>query len=253
MAPTRPVSAPLSLMRLIALETATDVCSVALLEGNQAIHLTLDRPRAHAEQLVPMIGDVLSYAGIRPTDLDAVAVSMGPGSYTGLRIGVSTAKGLVRAVGCALVGVPTLDALAAPAALLAEPGDTVCAVLNARRDEVYAAAYAVGPGHEPVPLGGASAVRTAEVTAWLPTERRGSLWLTGNAAERVRAALADAPTAAVRALPPSLCAASARWVGRLGLERLKDGAQEDPTTFEPFYLKAFVAKASRSVFEKLPF
>jgi tRNA threonylcarbamoyladenosine biosynthesis protein TsaB len=238
-------------MRLIALETATDVCSVALLEGNQAIHLTLDRPRAHAEQLVPMIGDVLSYAGLRPTDLDAVAVSMGPGSYTGLRIGVSTAKGLVRAVGCALVGVPTLDALAAPAALLAAPGDTVCAVLHARRDEVYAAVYEVGAGHEPVPLNAAAAVHTADLAAWLPAERRGSLWLSGPAAECLRAALGDAAT--VRILPPPLCAPSARWTGRLGLERLKDGAQEDPTTFEPFYLKPFVAKQSRSVFEKLPF
>ena len=129
---------------LLALETATDVCSVAVLrDGAVTAQASLHRPRVHAEQLVPLVDNLLERAAVNRADLDAIAVSMGPGSYTGLRIGVSTAKGLAMALDAALIGVPTLEALAASVQPAAATGDVACALLDARRDEVYAAAYEI--------------------------------------------------------------------------------------------------------------
>src|SRR5690554_576977 len=113
-------------VNLLAIETATNVCSVAVAQsGRLRAEISLSRPRAHAEHLVPMIQDALRYADVRADQLQVVAVSSGPGSYTGLRIGVSTAKGLAEAVEAALVGVPTLMGLAAQ--IQTVPGEYVAA------------------------------------------------------------------------------------------------------------------------------
>ncbi len=93
----------------------------------------------HGRALAPLVARVIADAGCRAEDLGAIAVSIGPGSFTGLRTGLGLAKGMVYALGCPLVTVPTLDALAAVAA--ADPGERVCAMLDARRGEVYAALY----------------------------------------------------------------------------------------------------------------
>ncbi|RMH54049.1 MAG: tRNA (adenosine(37)-N6)-threonylcarbamoyltransferase complex dimerization subunit type 1 TsaB, partial [Bacteroidetes bacterium] len=111
---------------LLALETATDVCSAALAEGDRLlVEETLYRARLHAERLVLLIEDVLRHADLTPAAVAAVAVSGGPGSYTGLRIGVSTAKGLAAATGAALVAVPSLEAQAAAVAPFAAAGDLI--------------------------------------------------------------------------------------------------------------------------------
>ncbi|MEO1077246.1 MAG: tRNA (adenosine(37)-N6)-threonylcarbamoyltransferase complex dimerization subunit type 1 TsaB, partial [Bacteroidota bacterium] len=110
-------------MLTLGIETATDVCSVALLEDDAVLaEASLRLPRQHAARLMPLVRDVLAHTGRATTDLDLVSVSEGPGSYTGLRIGVSTAKGLCLATGAALVGVGSLDALAQTADGIAEPG-----------------------------------------------------------------------------------------------------------------------------------
>ncbi len=236
---------------LIALETATDVCGVALAQaGRVTVELTLSRPRAHAENLVPLIADALRYAGLPVTALDAVAVSQGPGSYTGLRIGVSTAKGLAMAVGARLIGVPSLAALAHQAAPAARPGDFIGAAFNARRDEVYAAVYAVGEAGALTPVVPETACAPAELPARLPAHPPGCLWLTGEGAPALAQALTPALTGypRIKLLPVSVSAAA---VARLALTR---DTGEDLATFEPFYLKAFVARRrTRSVYDRLPF
>lgn len=220
---------------LLALETATDVCSVAVLaEGVVAVEMSLHQARRHAEQLVPLVEAALAHGGYRAADLAGVAVSMGPGSYTGLRIGVSTAKGLCLATGALLLGVPSLEALASRVAPFAAPGDAVCAAFNSRRDEVYAAAYRVEAGGHLALLAAPAAVEAAAVEAWLPA-RPGALWLVGEGVARV-AALPHA-----RALEHLTPAAAA--VGMLAWPRLLAGAGENVAAFEPFYLKDFVAKA----------
>jgi len=136
---------------ILHIETATDICSVALSEGDQQISLVeSDQERSHARLLNPYIRQVLDEAGHTPGQLDGVAVSKGPGSYTGLRIGVSTAKGLAYALEIPLLASGTLEnmahgAMAHPEVLrLAEShgeGLLLCPMLDARRMEVYAGFY----------------------------------------------------------------------------------------------------------------
>jgi len=128
-------------VNLLAFDTATPVTAVALLPaGSEAVHVPGEGERpGHAGQLLPLARRLLDEAGLRFADLDRVAVGTGPGTFTGLRIGVATARALAQGAGAELVGVSTLRALAA-----ATGRDDVLAVLDARRGEAFAAVYAAG-------------------------------------------------------------------------------------------------------------
>lgn len=236
---------------LLGLETATDTCSVALMQDERVtVELALHRPRVHAEHLADLVQEALHHGEITADDLTAVAVSMGPGSYTGLRIGVSTAKGLALSAEADLVAVPSLKALAARLASLADPGDWVLPCFPSRRGEVYAAAYHV---HENATLSekrAASALRLEDAVDWLdpPSVRR--LWLLGPGSPHLRPALEDA-VLPLHALAPESWPPSASSVARLGHERWTAGTTENVVTFEPFYLKDFVAQKKRSPLERL--
>lgn len=240
---------------ILALETATDVCSVALLQGNTVtVSLTLNRPRAHAENLVLLIQDALRYGQVTANDLDAIAVSKGPGSYTGLRIGVSTAKGLAAATDTPLIGIPSLEALAASVTPLAARDDLVIAAFHARRNEVYGAAYRVTDNGILVTHAETTARTLPEIMDWLVPPEATTFWLAGNGASHLAPTLAEVSDATVHVLPAVTHSPSAAWVARLALPHLQAGNVEDLATFEPFYLKAFVAKTQkRSIFERLPF
>ncbi len=237
---------------LLALETATDVCSAALMrDGTLTAQASLHRPRVHAEQLAPLIRDLLARAAVDRSALDAVAVSMGPGSYTGLRIGVSTAKGLALAVDAVLIGVPTLEALAASVQPCAELGDVACALLDARRDEVYAAAYRFDDdGLAPFAATSARAVDT--LPDWLGAVD-GRLWIVGDGGAKSTAPLRSAGYALHR-LPPDVHPPAAAWVARRAWPRLTRGATDDVAAFEPYYLKAFAGSPPETTpFERLAF
>ncbi len=242
---------------LIALETATDVCGVALLrEGRVEVELSLRRPRRHAAQLAPLVRDALRYGGLEPADLSAVAVSMGPGSYTGLRIGVSTAKGLCMATDAALVGVPTLEALAASVAPCAEAGHVLLPLLDARRDEVYAAAFRREARGAVEPIAETVACPVEALPEWLSGALPGAgraCWLAGSGATKAADALRGAGYDA-HVLDPAMHPPSAAHVGHRALARLARGdAGEDVAAFEPFYLKDFVATPRRgTAFDRLP-
>jgi tRNA threonylcarbamoyladenosine biosynthesis protein TsaB len=231
---------------LLALETATETCGVALLRDDQVVaEAHLHRPRVHSERLTPLVEDVLRHAEVAADALDAVAVSMGPGSYTGLRIGVSTAKGWALATDAALVGVPTLAAYAAQLRSVARAGDVVCPLFDARRDEVYAAAYRVAPG------GLAEHAATTALTVdrlpdWVGAVT-GRLWLLGDGAAKSRDALADVGTDQ-RVVPPDVMPPSAVWVGRRGRQRLRADGPDDVGTFEPLYVKEVHATPAPSPF-----
>lgn len=228
---------------LLAIETASAACSVALARGDEVIaEASLHRPRVHAEQLAPLIQDLLGRSALAPSDLDAVAVSMGPGSYTGLRIGVSTAKGLSLASGAALVGVPTLEALAASVRPFARPGDVIGVALDARRDDVYAAAYMATEREETGGgLGVYADVRALRVQDLAHDMELGghSVWLVGDGAEKAAPALRDAGVNLRATLPVHTHPPSARWVAQRALVRFHQGETADVAAFEPFYLKAF--------------
>jgi tRNA threonylcarbamoyladenosine biosynthesis protein TsaB len=126
-------------MRVLAVETSTLAGGAALLDGDLIVgEYTLDVRAPHSERLMGAIDRLLTDAGWTVRDLEGLAVSVGPGSFTGLRIGLSTVKGLALALGIPVAAVPTLDAMASLLPFAALP---VCPVLDARKREVYASLY----------------------------------------------------------------------------------------------------------------
>ena len=130
--------------RIILLETSTALCSTAILEGDAiTASRESDTPRAHASMTAPFVKEMLAERGLRVQDCDAVCLSMGPGSYTGLRVGSSTAKGLCFGAGIPLLAVGTLDVLVAQAIEEGLPDgcEYIVPMIDARRMEVYTAIY----------------------------------------------------------------------------------------------------------------
>jgi tRNA threonylcarbamoyladenosine biosynthesis protein TsaB len=126
-------------MKILALDTATNSCSVAATDdGALSAELTIRKNQTHSKHLMELIHSVLEIAGFGVADLDGLAVTIGPGSFTGLRIGISTIKGLAHALDKPVVGVSTLEALAWQCG---QTSYLICPLLDARKGEVYAATY----------------------------------------------------------------------------------------------------------------
>lgn len=232
---------PMSL--ILCIETGTDICSVGLARDGELLSLReSDRGRDHAGKIGVFVDELLRENDIAPEELDAVAVGKGPGSYTGLRIGVSFAKGLCYGLGRPLLAVGSLDALTEVAredyraGILAVPDwerARLIPMVDARRMEVYTRVFdAAG-----TPLSDVSAeVVTAEsFAAWRGDGRPFVIF--GNGAAKCAGLLPDATLIQV--------APSARGLARLAQEALDAGRTEDIAYFEPFYLKDFVVTRSR--------
>jgi len=132
-------------MRILAVDTATTSCSVAIVDKTSLLsEFTIDREETHSKHLMDMIKAVLRMAGINFSDLDGFAVTRGPGSFTGLRIGLSTIKGLAVASEKPVVGVSSLEALAFQ---VSYSRDLICPILDARKGEVYFSRYKFLNGH----------------------------------------------------------------------------------------------------------
>ncbi len=234
---------------LLALETATDRCGVALVRGDRLlVAQTIELPRSHAEWLAIMIADALRYARLEPKALNAIAVSMGPGSYTGLRIGVSAAKGLCFATGAALLGVPTLEAIALGALPFVDAGDTIAVALNSRREEVYLALFEAR-GSEVTPRLAPAALSLDEAVSVLSNTAFPRLWVAGEGAPVLASHPGMAP-GAIRYIPE--VGPSPAGVARAGLARYRRGAIESLADFEPFYLKDFIPREkSGTAFDRL--
>ncbi|MDR2885955.1 MAG: tRNA (adenosine(37)-N6)-threonylcarbamoyltransferase complex dimerization subunit type 1 TsaB [Rikenellaceae bacterium] len=220
---------------ILCIETGTEVCSVALARDGQVVAVR-ESPegRDHARLLGPFVEDVLRDAGVEARALDAVAVSSGPGSYTGLRIGVSLAKGLCYGLGISLIGVGSLQALCVVVReTIGEisPTARLCPMIDARRMEVYAQVFEA----QGAPL--------SEVTAEVITPESfaayndgAPFYIFGDGAAKCREAL---PWATFVDVTPS-----ARGQAALSAEAFAAGRFEDVAYFEPFYLKDFVIKTS---------
>ncbi len=232
-------------MNILGIETSTDVCSVALsAHGAMAACLTTAAPRSHAAFLAPMIEQALRLGRLQPQDLDAVVVSAGPGSFTGLRIGAATAKGLCYAHGAALYAVSSLEAAAFGVLPFLGEGEVVCAAFPSRAAEVYAAFFRAEGGRL-AGLGAAQAVPAEVVVfpeAWAAAPLR---WLVGPGAERLASFAGAAPVRRPEPAPLSAWAV-------VQLAQAQAAPPEDLAAFEPDYIKEFTALKKRSVFERLP-
>lgn len=218
--------------KILMIETSTECCSVALSDGASILASRINEtPRQHASQLAPYIQEVLEESRISASELDAVAVSEGPGSYTGLRVGVSTAKGLCFGAGKPLLGIDTLQILA----MQAEGHfDRIVAMIDARRMEVYAASFD-GSGHK---LDETRAVILDE-NSYRKELEEGCILFIGTGVEKFHR-ICPHPNATFRECPPLATA-----MVRPSLSALQKKEFKDVAYFEPFYLKEFVAGISR--------
>ncbi len=209
-------------MRVLGIETSGTIGSVALWEEGCVAEESFQRGLVHGKALVPTIARLLDQAGWEKSSLGLVAVSQGPGSYTGVRVGVATAKALAYALDCPIVGVPTLDVMARNPA----PGDwPVAPVVDARWEQVYTALYERGRR-----VSGPRAVRPEDLARELP-ER---VHLFGDGLKRY-GALFERPGVTFGGEEEWVCCA--RVVAELGARAFADGRRDDPLTLVPLYLR----------------
>lgn len=229
---------------ILHIETSTAVCSVAVSEDAQVIYHEESRADANhhsaaAERLGTMVDEALSFTDSHAIPFDAVAVSGGPGSYTGLRIGVSMAKGICYGRDLKLISVPTLELLCVPVLLREQvPDDALlCPMLDARRMEVYAAIY--DRALKPVRSIQADVVSADTYRQWLDQQ---PVYFFGNGAAKCMDFIAHPNAHLLEGVEPL-----ARWMQPLAERRLMNGQTEDVAYYEPFYLKDFVAKQPRNL------
>ncbi|HXB53597.1 MAG TPA: tRNA (adenosine(37)-N6)-threonylcarbamoyltransferase complex dimerization subunit type 1 TsaB [Vicinamibacteria bacterium] len=219
-------------MRILAVDTSTPWGSVALREGTKTRgEVRLQGGEGHSRWLLPAIDSLLGGLGLAASDVEAYAVATGPGSFTGLRVGISTIQGLALASPRPCLGLSTLDALAA---LVTEGVDPRLAMMDAGRGEVYAALYEASG-----PLRGER--RVGAVEAFLD-EIKGEVIFVGDGAELHRAQIQAALPGARFAPGPWFVAAA---LGRLAEPRLAAGEGQGPEALRPLYLRqAQIRKAS---------
>lgn len=227
---------------ILCIETGTDICSVGIARDGEPVLLRESgEGRDHARKVGVFVDELLRETGISCDDIDAVAVGKGPGSYTGLRIGVSFAKGLCYGAGKPLIAVGSLDALVQVAREDYEAGiididgweqAALCPMVDARRMEVYAQVF------------DSAGNRLTDVAAEIIDERSFAVWrkngklvVFGNGAAKCAEVLPDVALANV--VP------SARGIAPLAQLAFERGEFENMAYFEPFYLKDFVVTTSR--------
>ena len=225
---------------ILHIETSTDVCSVAVSEDAQVIFQQDDHSGPnHAERLGTMVDEALSFTDSHAIPFDAVAVSCGPGSYTGLRIGVSMAKGVCYGRNLKLISVPTLELMCVPLLLgeKIEEGALLCPMLDARRMEVYAALY--DRSLKPVRQIQADIVDQDTYREWLD---RQPIYFFGNGAKKCMETIAHPNARYIDGVEPL-----AKWMMPLAERRWLQEQFEDVAYFVPFYLKDFVAKMPKKL------
>jgi tRNA threonylcarbamoyladenosine biosynthesis protein TsaB len=217
-------------MKILAVETSTLMGSIAVVEDRAILcELTLHVAETHSSQLMPAIDYVLKTVGCAPNEVDAFAVALGPGSFTGLRIGLSTMKGLAVAASKPLVGVSTLEAMA-----WAFPycRFIMCPMLDARMKEVYAARFKAGDGT----ISRLSEDLVLPVSALLEGMDEETLFF-GSGAEKYKGQISEIAGDLAHFTSFEISGARASIVGFLAAERIKAGEVDDVDTIEPLYIR----------------
>jgi len=220
---------------ILSIETSTPVCSIAIHQDGKLVDHELSRAKgAHSELLVKMISDLLDRIQVGPNELSAIAVSEGPGSYTGLRIGVSTAKGLAFAWDLPLIGISTLKLLASAATENLEELEYIIPVLDARRMEVYREVF--DWKLKTLAALDSELIDQSSFKSWLDL---GSVCFIGDGTEKLKEVIVH-PNARFLELE-----ISAIFIGILAFEKYQNSKFEDLAYFVPNYLKEFKALQSK--------
>lgn len=227
--------------RILLIETATRVCSVGLVSESGIISIREDKSiqYSHSSRLTDFIQECIQDAGIAFTDLDAVAVSMGPGSYTGLRIGVSAAKGLCYALDIPLLAVNTLQALAEVAVNSPKAHDEkpefLVPMIDARRMEVYSAVFDNSAG-----LLRETMAEIIDEKSFDHYLQQGKVLFFGDGASKCSAVIKHPNAVITDDIFPGV-----GGLHKAAMEKFSKGEFENTAYFEPFYLKDFVAGKPR--------
>lgn len=226
---------------ILNIETSTNVCSVAVSQDGQCIFEKEDHSGPnHAEKLGTFVDEALSFTDNHAIPFDAVAVSCGPGSYTGLRIGVSMTKGICYGRGLKLIGVPTLEVLCVPVLLhemVEEEDALLCPMLDARRMEVYA--QILDRGLKEIRPIHADVVEADTYKEWLDAH---PVYFFGNGAAKCKDVITHPNAHFISGIEPL-----AKNMMPLAEKRNANEKWEDVAYFVPFYLKDFVAKLPRKL------
>lgn len=221
---------------VMGLDTASQTASLALISGGNVVAEVARSATSHGAELPAAVDALLKQAGGELRDLAAIAIGLGPGSFTGLRVGLSYVKGLVMALGCAVVGVPTFDSLALAAlerASSVEVDTLICPVVDARRGEVYSALYRVVPdGVEKI-----SEVSVASIE-FLVRQLSGGVILAGDWKIREASALLERRGVRATVLEDTELNLRGRLVAALGAMRLCSQQPDSPAALEPLYVRA---------------
>ena len=233
---------------ILHIETSTDVCSVAVSQDGACIFQEEDHGNADgrvrsggsAEKLGSFVDEALSFTDSHAIPFDAVAVSCGPGSYTGLRIGVSMAKGICYGRNLKLIAVPTLELLCTPVLIChseIEEDALLCPMIDARRMEVYAGIY--DRSLKAVREIQADVVDTDTYRPWLEEH---PVYFFGNGAKKCMETISHPNAHLIEGIEPI-----AKWMSPMAEKRHANGQFEDVAYFVPFYLKDFVAKQPKKL------
>ncbi len=227
---------------ILNIETSTDVCSVAVSQDGAVIFSEADHSGPnHAVKLGQFVDQALSFIDSHAIPLDVVAVSGGPGSYTGLRIGVSMAKGICYGMDAQLVSVPTLEVLAVPVLLFKDIEDDalLCPMIDARRMEVYAAVYDRAL-HELRPI----QADVVDQDTYLPFLEQHPVYFFGNGAAKCMDTINHPNARLIEGIVPQ-----AKYMFPLAEKRIAQEQFEDVAYYVPFYLKDFVAKPAKNLLD----
>jgi tRNA threonylcarbamoyladenosine biosynthesis protein TsaB len=227
-------------MRILSIDTASTTGSVAVLEDSNLLsEITVTRRATHSRRLMDMVDSSLNLAGLDLKEIDGIAYTRGPGSFTGLRIGLSVIKGLALTAEKAMVGVSTLEALAHQAA---EKSRLICPMMDARNNEVYCASYR--PSEKGIlAVAGEAALSPENVASGIAEE----CLLIGDGAWRYKTLLEDRLGSFAKFADPDRGIIRASTVARLGNAKFKTGITDDLPKMVPVYLRKSYAEQGRSL------
>lgn len=227
---------------ILNIETATNICSVSIARKGKLLGSKESRDdKSHASLLTVFIRELISELQLEFSDLDAVAVSKGPGSYTGLRIGVSTAKGIAYGAGIKLIGVPTLQAMALGVArrftsIRSDKNILLCPMIDARRMEVFTALYS-----SDIILYKEISAEIIHPEIFTEILQKKEIWFFGNGSEKCRNVIRHPNARFIDGVE-----ASSTWMTEIAENSFQKEQFEDIAYFEPFYLKDFIATIPRN-------
>lgn len=233
---------------ILCIETATETCSVCLAQNRKVLASRSSHVnKSHAALLTIFIQEVLEEAGIKPIDINAVAVSMGPGSFTGLRIGVSTAKGIVYGTNASLIAVNTLESMARGILLnkkiqkLKNSSLILGPMIDARRMEVYTGLF-----KQSGELIREVSAEIIDANSFEEELKNNKIVFFGNGAEKCQSSISNG-----NALFVSDFIMLADYMVDIAFNNLENNKLENVALFEPFYLKDFIAKEPKDLLKQV--